>query len=104
MRGVATECYGAAIHDCRVGGNDTIRVAASTYGRDPAELGFEATGVARDGKSIWSAIRRWEGAGGTHATLSPAPTDGRGPAFTGPMGRLMIRELSRIREEAGDYL
>ena len=42
------------------GGNDTIRVAASTYGRDPAELGFEATGVARNGKSIWSAIRRWE--------------------------------------------
>jgi probable F420-dependent oxidoreductase len=85
-------------------GNDAIRAAASNYGRDPAQLGFQATVVAHDGESIRSAIRRWDEAGGTHATISPAPTGGRGPAFTGPTGRSLIDELPRLRDEVGDYL
>jgi probable F420-dependent oxidoreductase len=85
-------------------GNDTIRTAASTYGRDPAQLGFQATVVARDGVSEWSAIRRWELAGGTHATLCPAEVPPSGPVLTGPTGRLLIDELSRIRDGVGDYI
>lgn len=85
-------------------GNETVRTAAVSYGRDPAELGFQATVAARHGEGLWAAIRRWEEAGGTHATVSPAPTDGRGPAFSGPTGRALIDELPRLRSEAGDYI
>jgi hypothetical protein len=85
-------------------GNETIRVAAAIYGRDPETLGFQATIVARPGISLWQALSRWKGAGGTHATLTPAATDGRGPAFSGPRERALIDVLPRLCEEAGDHV
>jgi probable F420-dependent oxidoreductase len=77
-------------------GNDTIRRRAEELGRDPGSIGFQASIAPRDGESMYEALKAWESAGGTHATLSPAARETRGAE--------LVARLPALREEAGDYI
>lgn len=59
-------------------GNDSIRKKAAEAGRDPESIGFQAGVTAREGETLDHALRTWEQAGGTHATVSPASSGRRG--------------------------
>jgi hypothetical protein len=87
-------------------GNEYIRERASAFGRDADSLGFAAL-VWDNGAGLEAAIRAWQEAGGTHATVSPIP--GRVHAELGatdayPAGRQMVDQLARLREEVGDAI
>jgi probable F420-dependent oxidoreductase len=75
-------------------GNEAIRARASELGRDPDEIGFQA-GVRPGDDGLDAALRSWQEAGGTHATVHVGG-DLR--------GRALVDALPRLREDVGDWL
>jgi probable F420-dependent oxidoreductase len=84
-------------------GNETIRKRAAEVGRDPAEIGFQASVGPREDQSLDEAIESWAAAGGTHATVSPARAH-EGASDPGRQGRDLIAALPRLREQVGDFM
>jgi probable F420-dependent oxidoreductase len=78
-----------------VRGNDAIRRKAEQGGRDPDQIGFQATISPKEAESLSSAIGRWERGGGTHATVRPDED-----AF----GRDVVKSLVQLRAEVGDWV
>lgn len=77
-------------------GNETIRERATSLGRDPGALGFQASIRPNEGQALTDAIRQWEAAGGTHATVRPGPD--------GLEGRALVDGLPHVRQEVGDLI
>ncbi|HEX9506429.1 MAG TPA: TIGR03619 family F420-dependent LLM class oxidoreductase [Acidimicrobiia bacterium] len=76
-------------------GNTAIRARAAELGRDPDAIGFQASFAKKGDQSLHDAIRDWESAGGTHATVDPDRA---------LEGRALVDSLPALREEVGDLL
>jgi probable F420-dependent oxidoreductase len=77
-------------------GNEKIRARAAELGRDPDTIGFQAGVRPKDGETLADALRGWEAAGGTHATV--------GVPLEGNYGRDLVDALPRLRDEVGEVL
>lgn len=77
-------------------GIQRIRAGAEEIGRDPDSIGFQANiGPSRE-EPLAGALRSWQAAGGTHATV--------GVGTRGRSGRDLIDGLHTLREAVGELI